>query len=296
MKFLALGLALVIQDAPIPALTGRVVDTAGILSSAEESELARRLELIENETSVQIVVATIPSLEGAPIEDYSIRLAEAWKIGQAGLDNGAIVIVVPEERRVRIEVGYGLEAVIPDGMAGRIIRERMAPAFRDGDYYLGLLSAVEGIDLAARKEYPEAPQGPAAIGPGLDLAALLPLTYLILGIIGNAIGILILGIIGNAIGIFIAVVGGAILFPLLGGGLAAALGWWAVPLGGLLGLFAVLLLRGFAMRGSWTGHDPGARGGFRGGGGGGFGGGGFGGGGFGGGGGSFGGGGASGRW
>src|SRR3972149_416448 len=279
MKLLALGLALVIQDAPIPALTGRVVDTAGILSSAEEGELARRLELIENETSVQIVVATIPGREGEPIEDYSIRLAEAWKIGQAGLDTGVIVIVVPEERRVRIEVGYGLEAVIPDGMAGRIIRERMAPAFRDGDYYRGLLSAVEGIDLAARKEYPEAPQGPGAIGPGLDLGALL-ITYLVLGVLGNAIGILI------------AVVGGAILFPLLGGGLAAALGWWAVPLGGLLGLFAVLFLRRSGKRGSWTWHDPAAGGGFRGGGGGG----GFGGGGFRGGGGGFGGGGASGRW
>jgi len=280
MKFLALGLALVIQDAPIPALTGRVVDTAGILSSAEESELARRLELIENETSVQIVVATIPSLEGAPIEDYSIRLAEAWKIGQAGLDNGAIVIVVPEERRVRIEVGYGLEAVIPDGMAGRIIRERMAPAFRDGDYYRGLLSAVEGIDLAARKEYPEAPQSPTATKPSLDLAALLPLTYLILGIIGNAIGILI------------AVVGGAIVLRLLGGAPVAAMGWWAAPLGGLLGLFAVLALRGVGKRDAWTWHDPATGGGFRGGGGGG----GFGGGGFRGGGGSFGGGGASGRW
>ena len=278
MKFLALGLALVIQDAPIPALTGRVVDTAGILSSAEESELARRLELIEKETSVQIVVATIASLEGEPIEDYSIRLAEAWKIGQARLDNGVIVIVVPEERRVRIEVGYGLEAVIPDGMAGRIIRERMAPALRAGDYYRGLLSAVEGIDLATREEYPEAPQGPGAIEPGLDLGALL-ITYVILGVLGNAIGILI------------AVVGGAILFPLLGGGLAAALGWWAAPLGGLLGLFAVLFLRGSGKRGGWTWHDPAARGGFRGGGGGGFGGGGFRGGG-----GSFGGGGASGRW
>ena len=278
MKLLALGLALVLQGAPIPALTGRVVDTAGILSSAEESELARRLELIEKETSVQIVVATIPSLEGEPIEDYSIRLAEAWKIGQSGLDNGVILVVVPDERRVRIEVGYGLEAVIPDGMAGRIIRERMAPAFRDGDYYRGLLSAVEAIDLAAREEYPEAPPGPTAIGPGLDLGALL-ITYFVLGILGNAIGILI------------AVVGGAILLPILGGGLAAALGWWAVPLGGLLGFLAVLFLRRSGKRSSWTWHDPGARGGFRGGGGGGFGGGGFGGGG-----GGFGGGGASGRW
>jgi uncharacterized protein len=284
MKLLALGLALILQggqDAPIPPLTGRVVDAAGILSSAEESDLTRRLERIENETSVQIVIATIPSLQGEPIEDFSLRLAEAWKIGQANLDNGVIVVVVPDERRVRIEVGYGLEAVIPDGLAGRIIRERMAPAFREGDYYGGLVSAVEGLELAARKEYPESPRGPAAVEPAVNLGALL-MTYFFLGILGNAIGILL------------AVLGGAILFPFLGGGIAAALGWWAAPMGGLLGLFAVLLLRGSGRRGGWTWHDPGRRGGWSGGGG--FGGGGFGGGGFSGGGGGFGGGGASGRW
>ena len=280
-KLLALGLALFLQDAPIPALTGRVVDTAGILSSTDEIELTRRLETIENETSVQIVIATIPSLQGEPIEDYSIRLAEAWRIGQANLDNGAIVVVVPDERRVRIEVGYGLEPVIPDGMAGRIIRDRMAPAFREGDYYGGLVSAVEGLELAAREEYPEAPDRTTAIEPAFDLGTVL-MTYFVLGILGNAIGILI------------AVVGGAILFPFLGGALAVALGWWAALVGGLLGWFAVLLLRSSGRRGGWTWHHAGRRGGWSGGGGvGGFR---SGGGGFRGGGGGFGGGGASGRW
>jgi uncharacterized protein len=279
MKLLALGLALFLQPS-LPALSGRVVDLAGILSPAEEDELVRKLEAIETETSVQIVVAAIPSLEGEPIEDFSIRLAEAWKIGQAGLDNGAIILVVPGERRVRIEVGYGLEPVIPDGLAGRIIRERMTPAFREGNFYAGLLSAIDGLELAARKEYPEAPPRPSS-SPVPDLGSLL-IAYLILGVLGNAIGILL------------GVVGGAIAFPLLGGSLAAALGWWAAPLGGLLGLFAVLFLRGLGNSGAWTWHPP-RGGGFGGGGfrgGGGFGGGG----GFRGGGGSFGGGGASGRW
>ncbi len=117
MNVWALGLALVFQAA-LPALTGRVVDRAGILSPEEEASLTAKLEQIENQTSVQFVVATIPSLEDEPIEDFSIRLAEAWKIGQAGLDNGAIIVVVPSERRIRIEVGYGLEPVIPDGLAG----------------------------------------------------------------------------------------------------------------------------------------------------------------------------------
>ena len=288
MNFWALGLALVLQ-AGLPALTGRVVDRAGILSPEEEASLTRKLESIENETSVQFVVATIPNLDGEPIEDYSVRLAEEWKIGQAGLDNGAIIVVVPSERRIRIEVGYGLEPVIPDGLAGRIIRERVAPAFREENYYQGLLAAVEGLELAARREYPEAPVRPPSPEPsiGINAGALL-FTYFIVGVLGNAIGI-VLGVIA-----------GALLFPLVGGSLATLLGLWSLPVGGILGLFAVLFLRSLGKSGSWTspGRGPGGRhGGFPGGfgGGGGFGRGG-GGGGFRGGGGSFGGGGASGSW
>jgi uncharacterized protein len=282
---LSLGLTLVVQGA-IPSLTGRVVDGAGLLSTAERAELTRRLEAIEKETSVQIVVATIPSLEGEPIEDYSIRLADAWKAGQKGLDNGVILLVARDDRKVRIEVGYGLEAVIPDGLAGRIIRERIAPAFGSGNYYAGLLAGVEALDLAARKEYPEAPATTASrSSPGVDFGTLL-FAYFIVGIVGNAVGVLA------------GILAGAVVFPLIGGSLAQLAGWWSVPLGGLFGLFAVLFLRGFGRRGAWT--SPGPGGGYRGGGwgGGGFGGGGFGGGGggFRGGGGGFGGGGASGSW
>jgi uncharacterized protein len=274
MNFRALGLALVFQAA-LPALTGRVVDRAGILSPEEEQRLTTKLEAIENETSVQFVIATVPSLEGEPIEDYSIRLAEEWKIGQAGLDNGAIILVVPSERRIRIEVGYGLEPVIPDLLAGRIIRERVAPAFQAENYY-------QGLELAARREYPEAPARPREPSVGINVSALL-FTYFVVGVVGNAIGI-VLGVIA-----------GALLFPLVGGSVAALLGLWSLPVGGFLGLFAVLFLRGFGKSGSWTypGHGGG---GYRGGSPGEFPGGFGGGGGFRGGGGSFGGGGASGRW
>lgn len=143
-----------ILSAGIPALTGRVVDTAELLSSDERQRLEARLAREEEETSVQIVIATIPSLEGEPLEDFSVRLAEAWRIGQQGLDNGAILLVVREDHRVRIEVGYGLESVIPDGMAGRIIRERITPHFREGSYFSGLNEAVDGLLLAARQEVP----------------------------------------------------------------------------------------------------------------------------------------------
>jgi len=280
MNFWALGLVALVLQAALPALTGRVVDQAGILSPEEEASLTRKLESIENETSVQFVVAAIPSLDGQPIEDYSIRLAEEWKIGQKGLDNGAIILIVPSERRIRIEVGYGLEPSIPDGLAGRIIRERVAPAFQAGNYYQGLLAAVEGLELAARREYPEAPARQPSVG--INAGALL-FTYLVVGVLGNAIGI-VLGVIA-----------GALLFPLVGGSLASFLGLWSLPVGGILGFFAVLFLRGLGKSGSWTSPGHGS-GGYGGGSSGGFSGGFGGGGGFSGGGGSFGGGGASGRW
>jgi uncharacterized protein len=279
MNVLALGVSLLLQSPALPALTGRVVDSAGILSSSEEAALTERLAAIENETSVQIVVATIPTLGGEPIEDFSIRLAEEWKIGQAGLDNGAIVVVVPSERRIRIEVGYGLEAVIPDGLAGRIIRERIAPAFQQNDYYGGLLSAIEGLELATQREYPEAPDTSDRSDEPTDF-----------GLGALFFGYMVLGGLGNAFGILVAMIGGAILLTVFGGSLAQMMGWWSVPLGAFLGLLATLMLRSSGRRGGWTHYGgSGSGGGFSGGGS-------FGGGGFSGGGGRFGGGGASGSW
>ncbi|HSF15077.1 MAG TPA: TPM domain-containing protein [Vicinamibacteria bacterium] len=280
----ALGIALaVLQGAPLPALSGRVVDTANLLAASERSQLESRLEAIESETSVQIVIATIPSLEGEPIEDYAVRLFKQWRLGQAGQDNGVLVLVVPPERRVRIEVGYGLEPVIPDGMTGRIIRERIAPAFREERFFDGLNAAVDGLELAARREYPDAPAQPRGSTPGVGIGVLFFIYF-------------VLGVLGNSMGIVLAMIAGAFVFGLLGGSVAAALGWWAYALGALFGLIAVLMVRSSGRRGSWTtgGHSSGYGGGGFGGGG--FGGGGFGGGGFSGGGGRSGGGGASGSW
>jgi uncharacterized protein len=128
------------------------VDRAGLLSASARSQLEQRLAAYEAESGHQIVVHTTPSLEGLPIEDYSIRLAEAWKVGHKGLDNGVILTVAPSERKVRIEVGYGLEGVIPDAIASRIIRDYILPAFRQEGYERGILSGVEAIFSAARGE------------------------------------------------------------------------------------------------------------------------------------------------
>ena len=123
-----------------------------MLQAATEQRLEQILAAFERDTSHQIVVHTTPSLEGLPIEDYSIQIAEAWKVGHKGLDNGAILTVAPSERKVRIEVGYGLEGVIPDAIATRIIREAILPAFRSQDIERGILEGVALLQSAASGE------------------------------------------------------------------------------------------------------------------------------------------------
>ncbi|MGU3496284.1 TPM domain-containing protein [Xanthobacteraceae bacterium A53D] len=128
-----------------PALTGRVVDAAGILPPATRAELEAKLEAQETKTSDQFVVATVPSLEGTSIEDYANRLFRFWRIGQAKQDNGVLLLVAPTERKVRIEVGYGLEGVLTDAVASTIIRTAIVPAFRDGDMAGGVVAGAEAI-------------------------------------------------------------------------------------------------------------------------------------------------------
>ncbi|MGB3722796.1 MAG: TPM domain-containing protein [Pacificimonas sp.] len=128
-----------------PALTGRVVDTANVLSPQVEIDLTAQLEALEDRTRRQVVVATIPSLEGYDIADYGYRLGRAWGIGDADRDDGALLLVAPNDRKVRIEVGYGLEGVLPDGYAFLIVNREILPRFRDGDLEGGVRAGVDAI-------------------------------------------------------------------------------------------------------------------------------------------------------
>ena len=129
----------------VPALTGRVVDQAGILSPATEAALTELLEAHEAETSNQLAVLTITSLEGEAIESFSLRVAETWALGTAANDNGVLLTVAVEDRELRIEVGDGLEGVLTDALAGRIIRNEIVPQFRAGDFEAGVLAGVGAI-------------------------------------------------------------------------------------------------------------------------------------------------------
>ena len=128
-----------------PPLTGRVVDAADILPPPIEAELTQKLEALEAQTKTQLVVATLPSLQGYEIEDYGYQLGRAWGIGQKGQNNGAILIVAPNERRVRIEVGYGLEPVLTDALSSVIIQTQILPRFRDGDIAGGIVAGTDAL-------------------------------------------------------------------------------------------------------------------------------------------------------
>src|SRR5918995_6396766 len=128
-----------------PPLTGRVNDRAGLLSERDERELEAALARFETETTNQIVVATLESLQGLPIEEYGYQLGRHWGIGQAGKDNGALLIVAPEEREVRIEVGYGLEGELTDARSRLIIENEILPRFRQGDFAAGIKAVVAAM-------------------------------------------------------------------------------------------------------------------------------------------------------
>jgi uncharacterized protein len=145
-----LGVALVALSAgafaaDVPYLTGRVVDNAEILSPASRTKLAEDLKAHEDRTTNQVAVLTVKSLEGDSVEDFATRVFESWKLGQKGKDNGVLVIVAPTDRRMRIEVGYGLEGTLTDAAAARIIRDRMTPRFKANDFDGGVRDGVAAI-------------------------------------------------------------------------------------------------------------------------------------------------------
>jgi uncharacterized protein len=272
----------------IPALGGRVNDYGGILSEMAERQIEAALAELEQTDSTQITVLTITSLEGDSLEDFSMRVAEAWEIGQAGNDNGAILIVSKQDRKIRIEVGYGLEGKLTDLMSGRIIRNVIVPHFKSGDFDAGVVQGVAAMigtvkGLYDAESHPRSGARERTSSPGIfSLFALLFIVN-VLGRISRPLGVVSGGVLAPILGAALfgfGLIGSLVLIP-VGIGLGAILG----PLGG-------------AINHSHTRYRSSGRGGGFWMGGGGFGGGGIGGGfgGFSGGGGGFGGGGASGGW
>jgi uncharacterized protein len=137
----------------VPRLHGYVNDYAGMISPSVKSKIEEELRVFEQSDSTQIVILTIPSLEGEEIEEFSIKVAEAWKIGQQGKDNGILLIVSKQERKIRIEVGRGLEGKLTDLMAGRIIDQVIKPRFKQADFDGGFITGVSALIAGTRGEF-----------------------------------------------------------------------------------------------------------------------------------------------
>jgi uncharacterized protein len=134
--------------APIPALAARVTDTAGILDAGAKQQIEQKLIAFEQATGGQLAVLAVKTAQPETIEQYALRVAEAWKIGTKGTDKGAILVLAMEEKKIRIEVGYGWEGALPDVTAKRIIRETISPFFKQGQFAQGIDAAIDKIQLA----------------------------------------------------------------------------------------------------------------------------------------------------
>ncbi len=262
----------------VPALTGRVVDLAQVLPAEVAASLANDLEAHETKTSNQVAVLILPSLEGEPIESFSHLVSTTWKLGQKGTDNGVLLLIALRERKVRIEVGYGLEGTLTDLRSAHIIRQEIVPHFRAGDLPGGIAAGVQAILGTIEGTY-KAEEVLPGHAPGQEPTSF---EYLIIGIVVGTLAGLVLS---HGLPRFRALLGGLLAFLIAQ---AATVGLGLAAAGVTAFLLWFILQAGRGQGGGWgEGIMMGPGGGF---------GDSFGGGGFSGGGGGFGGGGASGDW
>jgi uncharacterized protein len=260
-----------LADVAVPPLAHSVTDLTATLSADQTAVLEQTLAAFEAKKGAQVAVLIVPTTQPEEIEQYSIRVVDQWKLGRKGVDDGVLLLVVKDDHRVRIEVGYGLEGALPDVIANRIIEEDITPRFRAGDFYGGIAA---GIDRITRVIDGEPLPPPSTLQPSqFNLEPLLLIGFFLVFVIGGIVR-----------AIFGRVLGAGII-----GGIAGALVWLiagTVIAGVAVGSIAFILSLLGITRGGWGGYPGGWSSG----------GGGFGSGGFSGGGGSFGGGGASGSW
>jgi uncharacterized protein len=153
LLLLLLPMPMPVAGLEVPPATGYVNDLAGLISPATELKIERFLRDFERSDSTQLVVLTIDTLDGEALDAYSLKVAENWKIGQQGKDNGALLLIAKQERQMRIEVGYGLEGRLTDLLAGRIIDREIKPRFQAGDFEGGIIAGVTSMAEAVRGEY-----------------------------------------------------------------------------------------------------------------------------------------------
>lgn len=269
-------IALVSAEIAIPPLKSRVTDLTHTLSAQESSQLEQQLAQFEASKGSQIALLIVPSTQPETIEQYAIRVVDAWKLGRKGIDDGVLLLVAKNDHTLRIEVGYGLEGILPDAIAKRIIEETIVPAFRQDDFFGGLQA---GVNQIIRVIQGESLPSPKKVSPGLNI------------ILENSIPILVVFLV---LGKVLQAMFGRMFGATATGAIAGSIVWLIFSSLAAAALIAIIVFVISLFEDTGRGIYRGGRGHWPGGGLGG--GGGFGGGGFSGGGGGFGGGGASGRW
>lgn len=168
----------------MPALRGRVNDYAAVIQQSQVQSLESQLAQLERDTGHQVAVLTVLTLDGEDIEGFSIRVAENWKIGKKGFDNGAILVVAIKDRRLRLEVGYGLEGLVPDAIAKRVTADYIVPHFRQQDYAGGIVAGIAAVDKIIRQEpLPEAARKKTqGRGANWNFPVMIAITFAILGL------------------------------------------------------------------------------------------------------------------
>ncbi|MDD5176937.1 MAG: TPM domain-containing protein [Sterolibacterium sp.] len=248
----------------VPKLTGHVVDTAGMLQPAQAEALERRLGQFEKQRGSQIVVLIVPTVQPESIEQYSIRVFDAWKLGRKQVNDGILIVVAAQDRKLRIDTGYGLEGAIPDAVAKRIVAETIAPQFRAGDPYAGLVAGIAQIEqLIQGEQLPPAKQGQGVQGGQGQQGQFEELLV---------IGIVAASIIGGVLSLML----GRFFGGLATAGVVGAIAWFMtsslfVMLGSGILVFLYVLVtagRGGSSFGGWGGGGWSSGGGWGGGGGG----------------------------
>jgi uncharacterized protein len=266
---LAFGLAALCCQAAVaqefPQPQGYVNDFAGIMTLADRNSLEAALIALEQETGAEVVVVTVADMSGTYIEDYAVQLFEAWGIGKQKQDNGVLFITAVAEHAVRIEVGYGLEAIITDGRAGRILDEKVLPSFREGNYSNGIVQGTKAIEEYVRSGTP-----PSAIkdNPIRKIFG----DYSTLMTIAGVVTIYLVGFMARTKDVWLGTIWGIIIGVLLGlmaGNLVATILLPAVS-AGIGALLDLILSRNYKARSSagmstgWWSSGGGFRGGGRG--------------------------------
>ena len=228
----------------IPKLAARVMDLTATLSAEQKSQLETKLADFEREKGSQIAVLLVPTVQPETVAEYALRVFEAWKLGRKGVDDGALLLVAKEDRKLRIEVGYGLEGALNDATAKRIISETITPFFKQGDFYGGIEAGVDVmITVIGGEPLPE-PAASRSGGGESDYEAMFPIVFMMVFVVGGILRAILgrflgAGITGVAVGfvtslvfpsLFLAIVLGVVAFIIslfvgMGGGGIGGGGW-----------------------------------------------------------------------